>query len=52
VSQELDWARAKYLEEHEDPLNGIKKNEILLALETHVKLSGWRSFGAWMGLSE
>jgi hypothetical protein len=52
VSQELEWVRAKYLEEEEDPLNGKKENETQLALESHTKLSGLRSFGAWMDLSE
>jgi hypothetical protein len=52
VSQELEWARAKYLEEQEDHLTDSKENEIPLALETHATLPGWRLLEAWMDLSE
>jgi hypothetical protein len=45
-------SKAKYLEEEEDPLNSKKENETQLALESHTKLSGLRSLGALMDLSE
>jgi hypothetical protein len=45
VSQELELARAKYLEEQADTLNGSKKNGVTLTLETDARFPVWRSFG-------